>query len=247
MADMDPMVDMAIKEGEQAIESLPSHAQRISSLLAQHFPAQTLEAVHSAMKPSVEAARGSVNQKVAELSTLVREEAAVAAAQFRAAEMWIRLKAPAVSDGNNFGVDVQNYVVGELQAMRTGMEAMVVSGRDYYWSRGNGLDKLYGEDKTSTSQKEDTSSEADGDKKSEKVVKSTSTSSSTSKPPAYPDYFEYVVSVDVRQYHLVFNHLTDMRNNYLKAHVLFAKNMKKLNDPRGEGSDGRSANVMSMF
>merc|ERR1719152_913719 len=108
------------------------------------------------MKPSVEAARGSVNQKVAELSSLVREEAAVAAAQFRAAEMWIRLKAPAVSDGNNFGVDVQNYVLGELQAMRTGMETMVVCGRDYYWTRGQGLDKLYGEDKTSTSQKEDT-------------------------------------------------------------------------------------------
>ena len=37
-----------------------------------------------------------------------------------------------------------------------------------------------------------------------------------------------------------------MRDNYLKAHVLFAKNMKKLADPRGDG-DGKSANVMSMF
>ena len=32
----------------------------------------------------------------------------------------------------------------ELQAMRTAMEAMVISGRDYYWSRGQGLDKLFG-------------------------------------------------------------------------------------------------------
>ena len=52
--------------------------------------------------------------------------------------------------------------------------------------------------------------------------------------------------LDVRQYHLVFNHLTDLRNNYLKAHVLFAKNMKRLTDPRGEGGDG-GRNVMSMF
>ena len=51
----------------------------------------------------------------------------------------------------------------------------------------------------------------------------------------------------MRQYHLVFNQLTDMRNNYLKAHVLFAMNMKRLQDPRGEGSDGSSRNVMSMF
>jgi len=129
--------------------------------------------------------------------------------------------------------------------MRTAMEAMVVSGRDYYWTRGAGLEKLYGDDKTSTSKKEDLSTDMDGDKKTEKKCVSTSSSTSTSKPPAYPDYFEYVVSVDVRQYHNAFNHLTDMRNNYLKAHVLFAKNMKKLSDPRGEGEGGRPS--MSMF
>lgn len=118
------------------------------------------------------------------------------------------------------------------------------------------------------------------------------------KPASKLDYTEYVVCVDVRQYHQVrphaislhpphaisladhpsvslslplarstshlpslslsltlsagatcrqvFAQLTDMRDNYLKAHVLFAKNMKKLADPRGDG-DGKSANVMSMF
>jgi hypothetical protein len=48
---------------------------------------------------------------------------------------------------------VQNYVRDDLQAMRTSMESMVVCGRDYYWSRAQGLDKVYGDDKTSTSQK----------------------------------------------------------------------------------------------
>lgn len=41
--------------------------------------------------------------------------------------------------------------------------------------------------------------------------------------------------------------LTDIKNNYLKAHVLLSKNAKKLQDPRGEGEDGRSLNAMSMF
>lgn len=247
--ELDSQVDAMIEEGAQAVEALPTHASRIAGLITTHFPAQTLEAVHAAMRPTVEAARGGVNQKVAELSSILREEAAVAAAQFRACEMYIRLKAPEVSDGNNFGVDVQNYVLGELQSMRTAMEAMVISGRDYYWARGGGLEKIFGDDKATTSQKEDSTKELDkdGGKPTEKVTTSTSSSKTSSKPPAYPDYNEYVVCVDVRQYHLVFNHLTDMRNNYLKAHVLFAKNAKKLNDPRGEGSDGRSANVMSMF
>ena len=41
--------------------------------------------------------------------------------------------------------------------------------------------------------------------------------------------------------------LTDIKNNYLKAHVLFAKNMKRLADPRGEGEDGSRVHSMSMF
>ena len=127
---------------------------------------------------------------------MCREEAPVAAAQFRQCEMWLRLKAPAVSDGNNFGVDVQNYVLGELQAMRTSMEAMVVSGRDYYWARGGGLEKIFGDDKSSSSQKEDSSVDTEDGKKTEKQSKSTSTSSTTTKPFAYPDYSEYVVCVD---------------------------------------------------
>jgi len=246
MAEIDPQIDAMLEEGMVAIDGLPTHASRIAGLLQTHFPAQTLEAVHAAMKPGVEAAKSSVNPKVAELSSLLREEAAVAASQFRACEMWIRLKAPAVSDGNNFGVDVQNYVLGELQAMRQGMETMGSSGRDYFWARGQGLDKLFGDDKSTTSQSEHTESETKGDTKTEKTSKSTSKDISSSKPPGYPDYHEYVLCLDVRQYHLVFNHLTDLRNHYLKAHVLFAKNMKRLSDPRGEGAEG-GRNVMSMF
>merc|ERR1719453_2576533 len=108
---------------------------------------------------------------------------------------------------------------------------MVISGRDYYWARAQGLEKLFGEAKASEMTKEESKVDDAGKEKLEK-------STATTTVPAYPDYAEYVVCVDVRQYHLVYNHLTDMRNNYLKAHVLFARNMKKLKDPRGDG-DGK--------
>lgn len=242
----DPMVDAMVDEGMQAIEALPEHAKRIAGLLATHFPAQTLEAVHAAMRPSVQAAKGGVNTKVAELSSLVREEAAVAGAQFRAAEMWLRLKQPAVSDGNNFGVDVQNYVLEQLIASRKEIEGMVVSGRDYFWSRGQGLDKLFGKDETTKTKKEESSSDKEDGKPKEKSSATTTTTSTATTVTAFPDYTEYVVALDVRQYHLVFNHLTDLRNAYLKAHVLFSRNMKKLSDPRGDG-EGKSYNQMSMF
>ena len=55
------------------------------------------------------------------------------------------------------------------------------------------------------------------------------------------------MAVDVRAYHHAFTQLTDLRNYYVRAHTLFAKNAKRLADPRGEGEDGGSRNVMSMF
>lgn len=137
------MVDAMIEEGGQAINALPEHATRIAGLLTTHFPAQTLEAVHKAFRAS--ASGSSINTKVTELSSLLREEAAVAAAQFRACEMWLRLKNPAISDGNNFGVEVQGYVLEQLQTMRTAIEAMTVVGKDYHWARGTGLEKIVGE------------------------------------------------------------------------------------------------------
>ena len=61
---LDPMVAAMVEEGEQAIGALPTHASRIAGLLAQHFPAQTLEAVHAQMRPGVEASKKGVNQQV---------------------------------------------------------------------------------------------------------------------------------------------------------------------------------------
>jgi len=237
---MDPICNTFLDDGSTAIDQLPAHAQRLAKLIAEKFPKMSLEQVGQAMASA--ASTESVNAKVAALGVLVREEAAQASFLFRQCEMWLYLKQPAVSDGNNFGVDVQNYVLGELKAMRTEMDAMLITGRDYHWSRGQGIDKLFGDavEESSTSEstkKEDgkttTTSSSDTGKKSKKVA-------------GMHDYKEYVVSVDVRAYHHAFTQLTEMRNFYVRAHALFAKNAKRLADPRGEGSDG-AAHSMSMF
>ncbi len=94
-----------VADGEEAISALPQRAQRIADLLSSNYPASTLAAVASefAKLPMVDG-KSALNAKVTELGQLVREEAAVACADLRRAEMWIRLKTPSVSDGNNFGV-----------------------------------------------------------------------------------------------------------------------------------------------
>ena len=236
---MDPQIADVIGKGDAAIADFLKHSARLSSLMDTKGSPDALQEVSSFTVSK------DLNPKVSELCLLVRDEASTAVAAFRDSEMWIRLKAPAVSDGNNFGVDVQNFVLGEVQHMRAAMEAMTTTGRDYHWSRAQGLEKLFGEEK-----QEKTSSqthETDEKEKSSTVKKSSSEKSSSATPPGYADYKEYVHALDVRHYQVTLNQLLDVRNNYLKAHVLFTKNMKRLSDPRGEGEDGKSGNAMSMF
>merc|ERR1719230_2547428 len=129
----DAQVQAMIDEGAVAIESLTVHSARLSDAIAKTFPQQSLQQVADAMAAQVK--KEALNEKVAKLGALVREEAAAAQQTLRQAEMWIRLKIPSVSDGNNFGVDVQNFVISEIVAMRTAMDAMLTAGRDYHWSR----------------------------------------------------------------------------------------------------------------
>jgi len=173
----------------------------------------------------------------------LREEAAVAVHSFRQAEMWLRMKSPVISDGNNFGVDVQNWVLEEIKKMREAMEAMGTTVKDYHWARASGVEKIAGDTKAvNESSKTD---DDDGEKKTSKTSASNKTTST--KPEPYADYTAYLTAVDVKQYHTVFSQLTAVRNSYITAHCIFSKNMKRLNDPRGEGEDGQSRNVMSMF
>jgi len=236
-------VQMLLEEGAAAIESLPTHANRLSATISKTFPKQSLEQVGKAMTAAATSGpKDKVNAQVAALGVLVREEAASASHVFRQAEQWLHMKTPAVSDGNNFGVDVQQYVLGELVKMRGSVEEMLVTGRDYHWTRAKGLDALLGDSGTVTTTK---SSENVDDGKT-KLSTSNDKTVSEKTPAGYPDYKEYLVSVDVRAYHHAFTQLTDLRNFYIRAHAMFAKNSKRLADPRGEGEDGR-AHSMSMF
>ena len=61
------------------------------------------------------------------------------------------------------------------------------------------------------------------------------------------DFVEYTAALDTKQYHTIGYQLNEITNYYLKAHLLFEKNAKRLADPRGEGEGGGGGNVMSMF
>ena len=94
---------------------------------------------------SVEGAPSGVLLRVVEesfpASDLVPAGAQVSE-DFKKVELWICLKAPPISDGNNFGADVQNCVLGELKAMRHGIEGFLGGADAYHWARAIGIEKL---------------------------------------------------------------------------------------------------------
>jgi hypothetical protein len=235
-------VKQALEAGEVVISSrLAARSSEMSELLAAKFTHTSLEKAAVEFEAALDP-EGGVNPDIAALAALVREEAAKSIDDFKQAEMWIALKAPSISDGNNFGVDVQNYVAAELKGMRHAMQIMIDGASNYHWQRGNALEKSAKSGEQVTEESEAT--EKDGDKVTSKLNKATKTS--CKQPPQLADFRRYAAALDVKQYHAAYCQVTDMRNCYIKARVLFEKNMKRLNDPRGEG-EGGDRGVMSMF
>jgi hypothetical protein len=239
-------VEAVLMTGEETIASFLARADALGQVIAGTFPDKPLDAVEAEMAGLVTIGsngKPGSNAVVTKLVALVRAHSAMAQADFKKAEMWLYLKQPSISDGNNFGVDVQNYVLEQLKGMRESLTTMVNCVADYHWQRASGLDKLPGEKKEETTSSEST--DVEGDKTTKKASNGSKTTATMSAP--VEDYVKYVAALDTKQYHSAFCQLTDLQNCYIKAHVLFERNAKRLRDPRGEGSSGDRGNVMSMF
>lgn len=228
--------------GEASIAKLGARAAEVHALIAANFPQKSLADVAAAFEAA--ATTGEPNAEVAKVDALVREQAAQAIEDIKAAELYISLKTPEIADGNNFGVEVQAFVQGELVKLRgaEGLAPIMDIASAYHLARGATLEKIV-KKPTSTSD-EETKVEVDEGKTTNKSTKTTKTSSAQSAPLA--DYVKYIAALDTKEYHACYTKLVDVRNAYLKASLLLTKNAKRLADPRGDG-EGSSSNYTSMF
>merc|ERR1712070_787422 len=102
----------------------------------------TLVEVQTQFEGLVASSPGSVNAGVVALSALVREQAAQTVDDIKSLEMYLAIKTPEVSDGNNFGVEVQAFVLGELKALRAEVVPMLSTVSDYHGARAAVLEKI---------------------------------------------------------------------------------------------------------
>jgi len=243
-------IDEVIATGERSISALLDNANVLSGLIQASFPESDLDKMSAKFSLALQkCSKGdiAINADVAKLCGLVRQHAAQAVEEIRNCEMWLAMKAPSVSDGNNFGVDVQNFVLTELAAMRAKLQGMLDAFSTYHWQRGLAVEKLpKGKSSESTTSESTETEEKDG-KTTATSKTSKGTSTKATEELAIADFVSYTVELDVKAYHNAYLQLSDIRNCYIKASSLFSKNMKRLADPRGEGEDGGNRNVMSMF
>merc|ERR1740117_38562 len=222
---------------------LGQRADQLTGMLAERFPAnKTLEQVSGEYTAALVVKPGQpvpVNQAVQANTMFVREAAAALVDDFKKVELWISLKAPPISDGNNFGAEVQSCVLAEIKEVRTAVEAFIGGADVYHKARGEGIEKLGASASTSTDTNTEKSNDEDGEgKKTSKTSSSSKTNESVKTSTPIADLAVYVVALDVKQYHTCKSQATSIRNAYLKTQVLLTKNMKKLVDPRGEGGAG---------
>ena len=236
------MDEALLSLGEEAMAKMGGRAAELQQLIESNFSAVPLASVEAEFSKALAKAPTVVNDKVAKLGALVREQAALTIEDLKAAEMWLILKTPEVSDGNNFGVDVQEFVYKQLKELKAEAAVMLDAVGAYHAARAAVVEKVV--KVPSKTVDEESKTETDDGKTVKKSSKVEKTSTAVATP--LPDYVAQVAAIDTKEYHACYGKLVDLRNTYIKAGLVLVKNKKRLADPRGDG-EGTRSNVMTMF
>ncbi|KAG8458972.1 hypothetical protein KFE25_006517 [Diacronema lutheri] len=239
---MQARVELAETTGKAVLASMPARADVADALLAKCF--STPVAAFRAAAARALAPRKAHAELVA-TGEAVHALLVDGVADFRALEFWISTRVPPVSDGNNFGVEVQNYVIEQLKAYRVSLAALTEALATYHSSRAAALEKLGGAATTiETSAVESTESKVEeGKGKESKGSKLDKTTKTTTKEDS-DDQRAHIVELDVRHYVALEGMVRELSQSYVKAHALVEKNREKCEFPRGAETGGGRMNSM---
>mmetsp|Transcript_22943 Transcript_22943/g.59002 ORF Transcript_22943/g.59002 Transcript_22943/m.59002 type:complete len:240 (-) Transcript_22943:208-927(-) len=232
---MDKRLAAAERAGKEAFELIPVRLDELDVALQQHFALSVdkfREAARAAAQPRMS------NRALLGVQYEVHNLLGRAVSDFRALEFWLVTKVPQVSDGNNFGVEVQHYVIDELKKCRIAMQGHADSLANYSWSRGLGAEKM-GSSSSSEENKSEVREEKteDGTPKVNTTMKTEKTDKTVSKPEI-EDFGEHIVALDVKHYVALEGMLREVEHAYVRTFELIKKNRDKCENPRGDSTSG---------
>merc|ERR1712093_137691 len=155
-------------------------------------------------------------------------------------ELWIHMSVPSIADGNNFGVEVQEHICKRITESKDAISALLDATVAYSKDRADAWGKPIFRQTTKCSGSEQNKKATGG----EKDVNETSQTENkeTSTHMVVSDAVEHLVTLDATHYYKLQSMCQEIFKTYAITHDMIAKNLAKLEDPRGDKD-----NQMSMF
>jgi len=173
----------------------------------------------------------------------VREELSTLIESLLAIEVWISMKIPAISDGNNFGVEVQEHMVKFIQGKKEACVGLLDGLLAYSTERAGLWDKAVFPSVAKRSSSKGTKKCTGGEKETNEETESSDVA--TSFNVVSKDAIAAIAWLDAQHLFKLRLYVTEIFKAYATVYDQLIKNMTKVMDPRGE-ADGRGGGI-SMF
>jgi hypothetical protein len=242
-------MDSIDAKANQLLAEIPAKAQHISGLIDRLLPG-AMRDVHQGFLALVEAktldesrVATDVNPDITNASVEARAELAELVETLSYLEMWLTLSVPAVSDGNNFGVEVQELLIKMLKEKKDAAKALFDGLNTYSSSRADLWSKAVFPVVRKQSSSKGETKKTGGEKDSNETTESSNVEQTHNM--VVTDAIAAIAGLDTQQYFHLKCVFSEMLKSYMVIGDQLNKNMAKLMDPRGERGGGGGG--ISMF
>jgi len=246
---MDSFTARAAERGQKALSDLPAKLNDFEGKGAEVF-AHAASAVPTKMNEHAVASimgDGAMNPTLDAIATKVTLTIAELNGELQKVERWIKMSVPQAEDGNNWGVEVQGFVLKTVSDERTALKAARDKVETYYKERADAIEKVL----ASKSEKETTSSGKNsskgGEKDEDKTTSSNSTETTVTKGAVVADRKQHLTSIDTKWYFAFQDMYEGAITGAAHATDTVQKNLSKVKNPRGEVGDDGGSRPMHMY
>lgn len=236
---MEAIQKRAEKQANIHVKSIPASVDELAAYIASAFGHTESQLREKWADQQLGSSGGS---ELAQLVGQVESKLTQAITMLTDIERWVGLSEPVVEDGNNFGVEVQSYVLKSAQERRKALIEHADALCKFHKDRGDLVEKVAPKTTTkktvSNGESEQTGGKAEesGKKTSASV---TNTDETTQSPPS-ADALQAICAYDVRWYNYLRRVTVEVMDSLAIICDKVTKNETKLLKPRGGGSGGRT-------
>jgi len=243
---------METKAAETLDSTIPAKLESLMAQTATLFTYGTLAEANTAFLNAVKAKTAEASPAETDLNPVVcsavvaaRDELATLVESLLTIEAWLALAVPTISDGNNFGVEIQEHICKVIADKKKACSDLFDSLNGYNKERGDLWSKaIFPVVNTKKSSKG--SNKATGGEKGDTAGTSESEDVSTAYNMVVTDAVVAIAGHDTQHYFKLKMMFQEIWKTYAVVLDAVTKNMDKLKNPRNDAGGNAGGNI-SMF